>query len=149
MFFFGMFPFFLFILLGVSIFRLFDRDRGGSRKFDLFDFRHRVFSGARGFSKRGGSADESEYDKQSGRNLDGRIFRLAQLRGGQLTLSDVVVETGLSVKSAEQYMETLSDGTHVSLEVDESGRMIYLFPEIIAMKRIDPDEREKEERDEQ
>ena len=148
MFFFGMFPFFLFILLGVSIFRLFNRGRGGSRKFNPFDFRHRVSSSARGFSKRGDFVDESEFDKQSARNLDGRIFRLAQLRGGQLTLSDVVVETGLSVKNAEQYMETLSDGTHVSLEVDESGRMIYLFPEIIARKRIDPDERNEEELDE-
>jgi len=65
----------------------------------------------------------------SGR-LDGTVFSLAKRHGGQLTLSDVVVETGLNLAEAERYMDSLVDNAHVSVEVDENGRLCYEFPEL-------------------
>jgi hypothetical protein len=60
------------------------------------------------------------------------IFRLADEMKGRLTVSDIVIATDLGLKEAERVIEAMVDGIHVTMEVTESGRMIYEFPEIIA-----------------
>ncbi len=72
---------------------------------------------------------EARDEPRSGR-LDGAVFSLAKRLGGRLTLSDVVVETGLNLAEAERYMDSLVDNAHVSVEVDENGRLCYEFPEL-------------------
>ncbi len=64
------------------------------------------------------------------KQLDSTIFRLAKLRSGKISLSEVVVETGLNIKEAEQYMDSITDSEHVLLEIDGDGRLIYVFPEL-------------------
>ena len=44
-----------------------------------------------------------------------------------------VIETGMDIKHAEKHMDALSDGTHVTVDVDGAGRLVYLFPEIIEL----------------
>lgn len=61
-----------------------------------------------------------------------QIFRLANKLKGRLTVSDVVIHTGLSVSDAEGTMNRLVDGMHVKMEVDNQGIVVYEFPEIIA-----------------
>ena len=62
---------------------------------------------------------------------DGNLFRLAKKLGGRVTLSEVVVETGMDLKVAERYMDSLVDEAHVTVEVDDMGRVIYVFPELM------------------
>ena len=51
---------------------------------------------------------------------------------GRLTLSDIVIATNLNLKDAEQVIESMVDGIHVTMEVKDNGRVVYEFPEIIA-----------------
>ena len=61
---------------------------------------------------------------------DATLFRLAKDNDGKVTLSDVVIGTGMNMKEAEEYMDSIADGSHVSIEVDDNGRLVYVFPEI-------------------
>lgn len=57
------------------------------------------------------------------------VFQIAKQRGGSVTLSEVVIVTGLDVAAAEDYMNSIIDGIHVTVEVDDTGRFTYEFPE--------------------
>ena len=63
---------------------------------------------------------------------EAKIFRLAQQMKGRLTLSDIVIATNLGIKEAERVIDDMVDGVHVSMEVNDKGRVVYEFPEIIA-----------------
>lgn len=62
---------------------------------------------------------------------ESEIFRLAARMKGRITLSDVVLETGLGLKQAEELLEGMVDGTHVRMEVTARGIIVYEFPELI------------------
>jgi hypothetical protein len=62
---------------------------------------------------------------------DARIFQLAQAKGGRLTVSDLVIATGLSVAEAEKRLQDLSDGNRVRMEVDDRGRIRFEFTELL------------------
>lgn len=64
-------------------------------------------------------------------SMQSRIFRLAARQSGRVTVSDVVIETELSVKEAEDFMDRMVDGTHVRMEVTDEGQVFYEFPELI------------------
>ncbi len=64
--------------------------------------------------------------------VEGRIFRAAYKRKGRLTVSDIVLETDLSMREAEEAINRMVDGLHVRMEVEDSGMVIYEFPEIIS-----------------
>ena len=67
-----------------------------------------------------------------GASQDARIFKLAYKLKGRVTLSDIVVDTGLSLQDAEQLIESMVDNAHVRMEVDDKlGTVTYEFPEII------------------
>ena len=66
------------------------------------------------------------------RSIESRIFRAAYKQKGRLTVSDIVLETDLSIKEAEEVLNGMVDGTHVRMEVLDSGLVVYEFPEIIA-----------------
>ncbi len=74
--------------------------------------------------------DEPRHQRLRG--IEARIFKLAYRLQGRLTVSDVVVDTGLSVDEAERMLERLVDNQRVRMEVSSNGLMIYEFPEIIA-----------------
>lgn len=60
------------------------------------------------------------------------VFRLAARRGGTLTLSDVVLGTGLGLKEAERFMDQMVDGVRVRMEINPRGAIVYEFPEIVS-----------------
>lgn len=60
------------------------------------------------------------------------VFRLAAGINGRLTLSDVIVETGLDLNKAEKLMDRMVDGAHVQIDVNAKGMIFYEFPEIIS-----------------
>jgi hypothetical protein len=75
--------------------------------------------------------DRELFDRYERGRLEGQIFRLAKRRGGTLTLSEIIIETGLGLKEAERFMDDLVDGRHVRLEVNGNGRLVYEFPELM------------------
>jgi hypothetical protein len=72
-----------------------------------------------------------DFVDRRGRSLEAQIFKLAYKMKGRLTLSDIVVETGLDLEQAEKVIESMVDGMRVRMEVDERGVVVYEFPEII------------------
>ena len=94
-----------------------------------------IFLGAmliRRFARLSKKADlmKSNPDMQS---LHSKIMRLAFDQGGEVTVTDVVMATGLSIKKAEEELNDLVDGLRIKMEVRDSGIIVYEFPEI--MKR--------------
>ena len=72
------------------------------------------------------------------RKFEGKIFNLAYRLKGRVTLSEVIVETGLAIKDAEKVIEGMLDEVHVRMEIDPNGMVIYEFPEIIARLEDQP-----------
>jgi hypothetical protein len=66
------------------------------------------------------------------RGIENRIFRIAFKHAGRLTISDIVLETDLGVQEAEKVINGMVDGTHVRMEVEDNGLVVYEFPEIIS-----------------
>jgi len=66
-------------------------------------------------------------------NLQAKVFRIAYRRKGRITVSDVVIETSLGLKEAEELLNGMVDGLRVRMEVDpNNGMVFYEFPEIIS-----------------
>lgn len=66
------------------------------------------------------------------RSIEGRIFRAALKHTGRLTISDIVLETDLSIREAEEVINGMVDSTHVRMEVADDGLVVYEFPEILS-----------------
>jgi len=64
-------------------------------------------------------------------NLEARVFKLANRRKGRITVSDVVIDTGLGVNQAEELLQNMVDNNRVTMEVTDEGMVYYEFPEII------------------
>ncbi len=61
---------------------------------------------------------------------DATIFRLAKRLNGRLTVSDVVVETGMGSGESEALLQRMVDGTRVRMEVERNGTIVYEFTEL-------------------
>lgn len=72
-------------------------------------------------------------------NLESRIFKLANRRKGRITVSDVVIETGLGVNEAEQLLQSMVDNVRVTMEVNDEGLVTFEFPEIL--RRFEDEDR--------
>jgi len=59
------------------------------------------------------------------------IMQLAQDSGGVLTVSDVVLATGFSMKRSEETLNEMIDGFRIKMEVTDSGIVHYEFSELI------------------
>jgi hypothetical protein len=79
----------------------------------------------------------TEFTARRGRAVEAQIFKLAYKRRGRVTVSDIVVETGLGVEEAEELVQGMVDQTRVRMEVSEQGTVYYEFPEIIERFRQD------------
>ncbi len=66
------------------------------------------------------------------RDVESAVFSLAYRLKGRITLSDIIIETGLGMREAEEVANGMVDGMRVRMEVLENGLVIYEFPEIIA-----------------
>jgi hypothetical protein len=90
-----------------------------------------------------GAEDQLAPGSYKSGEWESKIFQIAYKMKGRLTLSDIVLETGLGLKEAEQIIEQMVDGTHVRMEVEEDGIIVYEFPEIIARFKKDDNETEE------
>ena len=55
------------------------------------------------------------------------ILRLAQRKGGRLTVLEVAAETSVTLEEAEQLLNDMSVRGHVGMQVADDGAMIYEF----------------------
>jgi hypothetical protein len=122
----GMTIFFAFLIPALFIFLIF---RFGMRFFhELFNNPSRL-----NFWDRGWLYDKGSFSHlPRSRSIQGRIFRAALKHSGRLTISDIVLETDLSIRDAEEQINSMVDGTHVRMEVGDDGLVVYEFPEIIS-----------------
>jgi hypothetical protein len=63
-------------------------------------------------------------------SLQDQIIKLAFRKDGLLTVTDVVAETGLSFKKAEEALNKMVDFSRVNMRVSDSGIVVYEFAEI-------------------
>jgi hypothetical protein len=105
--------------------------RFGMRFFnELFNNQNRLSARDRWQLSDRGGFDFSVPGKPRG--IENRIFRAAYKHEGRLTISDIVLETDLSIREAEEAINSMVDGTHLRMEVEDNGLVVYEFPEIIS-----------------
>jgi hypothetical protein len=59
-----------------------------------------------------------------------RTLELARASGGQLSVSLVAAELRIELADAESLLSSMVDGQRVDMEVDENGRISYVFTEL-------------------
>lgn len=84
---------------------------------------------ARRDSRRG--LNDGGHDELPSGDTEAQVFRLAGRLGGRLTVSDVVVETGMPAARAEETLQRLTDGVRVRMEVSDTGIVVYEFAELM------------------
>lgn len=62
--------------------------------------------------------------------LQRKILRLAQVRGGTLTVTEVAADMNLSLEAAEKILTSMDDGFRVRSEISKDGVLYYEFPEV-------------------
>jgi hypothetical protein len=82
----------------------------------LAAFRSRAF-GKRAAAKRG-------------REQRARVLELARASGGRITVSLVATDLRIELADAEALLNSMVDGLRVEMEVDDAGRISYLFTEL-------------------
>lgn len=68
--------------------------------------------------------------------LQRRILRLAQMRGGTLTVTEVAAEMNLSLPAAEKILTSMDDGFRVRSEISKEGVLYYEFPEVLHRREL-------------
>jgi len=58
------------------------------------------------------------------------IFKLASTEGGSISVSDVVLATGLTIAEAEKSLNDITDGFRIRMDVTDSGIVRYVFTEL-------------------
>jgi hypothetical protein len=120
--------FFAFLFPALFIFLIF---RFGIRFFnDLFNNPSRLNTRDRRQLYDRSGFDFSPHGRSRG--IENRIFRAAFKHEGRLTVSDIVLDTDLGIREAEEVINGMVDGTHVRMEVEDNGLVVYEFPEIIS-----------------
>jgi hypothetical protein len=88
--------------------------------------------------KRGGNkrivGSESLPPQVHSSTIQKKIMQLAGDNGGELTVTDVVLATDLSIKQAESTLNEMVDGFRIKMDVKDSGIILYEFSEIANKK---------------
>ena len=64
------------------------------------------------------------------RDREREILQLAQRKGGRLTVTEIAADTSLTTDEAEKFMNELVSKGYVSMNVTESGVIVYDFYDI-------------------
>ena len=62
--------------------------------------------------------------------LQRKILRLAQMKGGTLTVTEVATDMNISLPAAEKILTSMDDGFRVRSEISKEGVLYYEFPEV-------------------
>ena len=72
-----------------------------------------------------------ERQKALMQGLQRKILKLADMRGGTLTVTEVAADMNLSLPAAENILTSMDDGFRVRSEISKEGVLYYEFPELL------------------
>lgn len=81
---------------------------------------------------------QQERRKAVMQGLQRKILRLATLKGGTLTVTEVAAEMNLSIPAAEKILTSMDDGFRVRSEISKEGILYYEFPEVQHRHELGP-----------
>ncbi len=67
-----------------------------------------------------------------------KILRLASVRGGTLTVTEVAAELNLPLPAAENVLTSMDDGFRIRSDISDEGVLYYEFPEILHRRELGP-----------
>lgn len=70
--------------------------------------------------------------------LQRKILKLASMKGGTLTVTEVAADLNLSLPTAEKILMSMDDGFRIRSEISDEGVIYYEFPELIHRKGLEP-----------
>jgi len=65
-----------------------------------------------------------------------KVLRLARVKGGTLTVSEVAADINLGLPAAEKILTSMDDGFRVRSEISDEGVIYYEFPELLHRKEL-------------
>ena len=68
--------------------------------------------------------------------LQRKILRLAKVKGGTLTVTEVAADINLGLPAAEKLLTSMDDGFRVRSEISNEGVIYYEFPELLHRKEL-------------
>lgn len=72
--------------------------------------------------------------------LQRKILRLAQMKGGTLTVTEVAADMNISLQAADKILISMDDGFRVRSEISKEGILYYEFPEVLHRPELSPGE---------
>jgi hypothetical protein len=66
-----------------------------------------------------------------------QIIRLAQQKGGRLTIPEIAVDTSMTTTEAEEFMREMTAKGYVDMQVTDAGVIVYEFYEIVHRNSLD------------
>lgn len=64
------------------------------------------------------------------------VLRLAEVRGGRLTVTEVAASMNLSLPAAEKILVAMDDDFRVRSDITDDGVIVYEFPEVVHRKQL-------------
>jgi hypothetical protein len=68
--------------------------------------------------------------------LQRKVLKLADLRGGTLTVTEVAADMNVSLPAAENILTAMDDGFRVRSEISKEGVIYYEFPELLHRNQL-------------
>ncbi len=63
--------------------------------------------------------------------LERKILKLAGMRGGRLTVTEVAADMNLPLATADKILTSMDDGFRIRSEISKEGVLYYEFPELV------------------
>ena len=70
--------------------------------------------------------------------LQRKVLKLASIRGGTLTVTEVAADLNIAMPAAEKLLTSMDDGFRVRSDISSEGVLYYEFPELRHRKEIGP-----------
>jgi uncharacterized membrane protein YphA (DoxX/SURF4 family)/predicted RNA-binding Zn-ribbon protein involved in translation (DUF1610 family) len=70
--------------------------------------------------------------------LQRKILRLASMKGGTLTVTEVAADLNVALPTADKILTSMDDGFRVRSEISKEGVLYYEFPELLHRDQIGP-----------
>jgi Flp pilus assembly protein TadB len=68
--------------------------------------------------------------------LERKILKLAGMRGGRLTVTEVAADMNLPIATADKLLTSMDDGFRIRSEISKEGVLYYEFPELLHREEL-------------
>ena len=72
--------------------------------------------------------------------LERKILKLAGMRGGRLTVTEVAADMNLPIATADKILTSMDDGFRIRSEISKEGVLYYEFPELLHRDQLGSDD---------